>query len=630
MSVLCSLSLGCLSLAAPPQGPAVVFNNTAPTGLFHDISSGITVFDEGRIPSTSAPELGAQDTYSITRVELGYTTRAQAASLGGPGARVILSFYGTGDVSDDPSELGSPLAVFDVTGLPGSTATGSLSSHRVPYLLPFPVCFRADGNGRFDPSAGNDFVWSLSMPDEVNGSAGPLIAGDPQSCAKGDGTYFQAAGACGTGLGSIDGFGELTASGDYVFRDFGGYPQNAYGSFHLMAEAPLSGECSGCGIADPYLEPNDSCATALPIGLLPIFGLIAEPGDDDFFELSIPSSSTLIVDALFDGALGDLDLELYAANCGALLASSSTIGRQESLEYFVCSGAPEDVVLRVIAPTSSCLSYDLKLQATPVVDDAFEDNDICSQSALGGISTFTTRDLLVSECDSDYFLLRVADQREVRIDLFFAHSDSNVDVQLWDASCQTLLGSSTGLGDTETITSYNGTGVTVDVIAEIFCDGGKGNAEYSLSACYSIGDLISFQTCTGVSNSTGRPATMCARGSDVAADNFVLFYAVDLPAFAFGYFITSLTTDSVPRPGGATGTLCLGASGVGRYAYDVLQTSNSNAAFYQPDLRNTPTGLGPVSVMPGETRYWQFWYRDTTPSGGTTSNFTGGVGVTFQ
>ncbi len=618
-----------LAAAAVFQGAPVVFNNTAPTGLFHDISSGVTVFDEGRIPSTTAPEGGAQDTYAITEIELGYVTRAQDVGAGGPGARLVVSFYAQGDASQDPAGLATPLAVYDLTGLPASATAGAMSRHTAAVTLPYPVCFRADGDGAFDPNAGNDFVWSLAMPDEVFGAAGPLIAGDPQACAEGDGTYFQAVGQCGTGLGSRDGFGELDATGSFRYRDFGGYPQRAFGSFHLKASAPLSGECSGCGIADPYLEGNDQCAAAVPLMLGRTTGLIAEAGDDDYYRVWIPRSASIRFSALFDGAAGDLDLELYELGCGAALASSSASGSDEVLEYYDCGGPPREVVLRVVAPAASCVTYDLLLEATHVADDGFEDNDICAQSALGGISTFTTRDLLVSECDSDYFLLKVADQREVRVDLFFAHMDSNVDVRLWDASCQVLLGSSTGTGDSETITYFNGSGVLVDVIAEVVCDGGQGFAEYSLSACYSIGDLISFQSCTGVANSTGRPATMCARGSDVALDNFVLFYAVDLPSHAFGYFITSLSTDTVLRPGGATGTLCLGAAGIGRYSYDVLLTTNNNAVFYQPDLTVTPIGGGAVPVVAGETRYWQFWYRDTTPGGGTTSNFTSGVGVVF-
>lgn len=623
-------TLALLASAALLQGTPVVFNNTAPTGLFHDISAGTVLFDEGRIPSTSAPEAGAQDTYSLVALELGYVTQALDASLGGAGARIILSFYAQGDASTPPTELGQPLAVYDITGLPASTATGSQSTHVVDYTLPTPVCFRADGNGAFSSGAGNDFVWSISMPDEVHGAAGPLVAGDPQQCGQGDGTYFQAVGSCGTGLGSLDGFGELAPDGSFQYRNFGGYPQAPFGSFHLLAMAPLSGDCAGCGIADPFLEGNDSCASAIPLPLGKTTGLISESGDDDYYRVSIPASAEVSVALDFDAALGDLALELYEEGCGTLLAVSTPSTQGRSLAHFDCGGAPRDVVIRIAELSGGCLDYDLVVDATPVIDDQFEDNDVCTQSALAGISTFTTRDLVVSECDSDYFLLKVVDQREVRVDLFFEHASSNVDVFLWDISCQTLLGSSTGLGDTESLSYLNDTGFDVDIVAEIVCSGGAGHTEYSLSACYSLGDLISFQTCAGEANSTGRPATMCARGSDVAADNFVLFYAVDLPPNAFGYFITSLATDHVPQPAGASGTLCLEAVGIGRYSYDVRQTTTTNSVFYQPDLTQTPISGGFIPTLAGETRYWQFWYRDSLPTGGSTSNFTSGAGIDFQ
>ena len=624
-------SLALLVVTSLFQGTPVVFNNTAPTGLVLDLTPGHVVFDEGRIPSTSAPEGGTQDTYSITEVELGYGTSSLDTAQGGPGARILLSFYFAGDASLPPDELGQPQAVYDITGLPASTVLGTQTTHVVNYVLPTPVCFRADGDGAFDMNDGNDFVWSLSMPDEIHGPGGPLVAGDPQLCAPGDGTYFQAVGACGTGLSSVDGYGELDLMGNFQYRDFGGYPQNPFGSFYLVAKAPLNGECSGCGIGDPYFEDNDTCATALAMPLGKSFGLIAEDGDEDYYSVSIPPSSDLLFRVDYDVNLGDLDVEVYEAGCGVLIGTADPTSTGKTLSLFDCGGTARDLVLRVASTPGSCLEYDLTLDAMPVIDDSFEDNDVCSQSALAGLSTFTTTDLVVSECDSDYFRLRVSDQREVRIDLFFEHTSSNVDVFLFAADCQTLLQSSTSLDNSESVTVFNGTGGPVDIVAEIVCSGGLGHAEYSLSACYSLGDLISFQTCASEPNSTGRPATMCARGSDVVADNFVLFYAVDLPPNAFGYFITAQGADNVPHPAGIAGTLCLDSSGgIGRYFDDVLQTNSQSAVFFQPDLTQTPFPDGVVPVVAGETRYWQFWYRDSLPGGGTTSNLTSGTGITFQ
>ena len=128
-----------LSSVALFQATPVVFNNSAPTGLFHDISAGAVLFDEGRIPSTTAPEAGSQNTYSISQIELGYTTRALDVASGGPGARMVLAFYAQGDATMPPSERGQPLAELDITGLPGSATAGTLETHVVTYPLPAPV-----------------------------------------------------------------------------------------------------------------------------------------------------------------------------------------------------------------------------------------------------------------------------------------------------------------------------------------------------------------------------------------------------------------------------------------------------------------------------------------------------------
>ena len=50
----------------------------------------------------------------------------------------------------------------------------------------------------------------------------------------------------------------------------------------------------------------------------------------------------------------------------------------------------------------------------------------------------------------------------------------------------------------------------------------------------------------------------------------------------------------------------------------------------QIDVTGVPVQPGgPISIGGGQTWYWQFWYRDLTPIGGTTSNFTNAVCIDF-
>ncbi|MEM9379641.1 MAG: hypothetical protein AAGB93_06780 [Planctomycetota bacterium] len=153
--------------------------------------------------------------------------------------------------------------------------------------------------------------------------------------------------------------------------------------------------------------------------------------------------------------------------------------------------------------------------------------------------------------------------------------------------------------------------------------------------CHFILDLesnvgpIGVNYCTAAPNSTGSAAVMSAMGSAVAATNDVTLTASGLPQNAFGYFLTSSMQGFVMMPGGSAGNLCLSGA-VGRYV-GPGQIQDSGAAgeiSLTLDLAQTPTPTGFVSVMAGETRNYQAWFRDSV--GGTaTSNLSDGLQVDF-
>jgi hypothetical protein len=143
-------------------------------------------------------------------------------------------------------------------------------------------------------------------------------------------------------------------------------------------------------------------------------------------------------------------------------------------------------------------------------------------------------------------------------------------------------------------------------------------------------------TCTDVvdvsarPNSTGRAATIGADGSASVAANDLDLLAVDLPASAFAYFLTSRAQGFVAAPGGSQGDLCLGGA-IGRFVGpgQVQQASASGAISLSLDLTTHPTPTGPVVVPAGETWSFQAWYRDSV-AGVATSNFTDGLEVRFR
>ncbi len=142
--------------------------------------------------------------------------------------------------------------------------------------------------------------------------------------------------------------------------------------------------------------------------------------------------------------------------------------------------------------------------------------------------------------------------------------------------------------------------------------------------------VIGSSYCAAVANSSGTTGAMSASGSTAISANDVTLRASSLPQNAFGFFLTSQSQGFVLNPGGSTGNLCLGGS-VGRYVGpgQVMNTGSTGTLRLLLDLTQTPTPMGLVAVMPGDTWNFQAWHRDFV-GGSVTSNFTDGLSVDFQ
>lgn len=414
----------------------------------------------------------------------------------------------------------------------------------------------------------------------------------------------------------------------------------------LIASSMLFGSAAFGAAPQDTFEPNDDC-TSPPV-LVPgtTTGLTLGP-DDDYFVVSAPANATITVDVRDTGS-NSLDVELLEFGCGTLLASASVA----PVEYFNCepdpAAPPVDLVILVPANGANDLGYTIDITEEVAVDDPLEDNDSCGTiSTAPLIQSFTTVDLLVTGCDEDHFLARLLRSGvQVQVDVLFSHADGDVDVELLEfvpgtmgqpGSCGAVLGSSTSTDDNESIFyTYDNPGnptLPRGVVVRVFMKGGIGLNEYALSVCF--GDettfpLVGTQVCQGVVNSTGRPSTLCGVGSALATDNNLDLYVVDLPPNSVGYFITAPDAGFTPNPGGSLGNLCLGTPG--RYSFDVLPTGSAStgAAFYRPDLSNTPIAGGSFApVVGGQSQLWQFWHRDNS-MGAPVSNFSSALRVDFQ
>lgn len=134
--------------------------------------------------------------------------------------------------------------------------------------------------------------------------------------------------------------------------------------------------------------------------------------------------------------------------------------------------------------------------------------------------------------------------------------------------------------------------------------------------------------CAALPNSTGRAARVSASGSRSIADDQVTLMAFDMPNQSFGYFLVA-DAPGFTVPASAAGPLCVGGT-IGRLNRqgEVFFTGSTGEAAVRLPVTNVPTPTGAESLVPGDVRYVQAWFRDVNP--GTASNFTNGLRVDFR
>lgn len=139
-------------------------------------------------------------------------------------------------------------------------------------------------------------------------------------------------------------------------------------------------------------------------------------------------------------------------------------------------------------------------------------------------------------------------------------------------------------------------------------------------------DPLGTSYCMAEPNSTGTFARTEAEGSSRVSGSTFGLLLEDAPPGVFTYFLASMTTGNVPFAGGSQGRLCLGGT-IGRYIAQVGQVSPSGTYALDVNLNSIPTTPTSV-VLPGDTWYFQSWYRDVNPT--TTSNFSLPISVEFH
>jgi len=246
-----------------PGASDVLYDNTC-SGAWYTALEQQTFHDDGRLPSTSSPQIdqgafgsgtwmatsfpGTRDTYEIHGYQIAYCTYSP------PPVSAVQFFYECYVACSDATQL-SPTAGFHITGLPGSGyGVGGIGCWIVDIdllgtTLEFAMNADCDGSWDGQPELDNFGYAHMQVTADPWALSGPILAGDPDGllldgpgttgCCVGCNTVFWAGSNVpgtsveGSGLNAHDFFEADDHLGGLVFRYNGcfwfldGYSANA-------------------------------------------------------------------------------------------------------------------------------------------------------------------------------------------------------------------------------------------------------------------------------------------------------------------------------------------------------------------------------------------------------------------
>ncbi|MCP4589493.1 MAG: hypothetical protein GY842_01985 [bacterium] len=148
-----------------------------------------------------------------------------------------------------------------------------------------------------------------------------------------------------------------------------------YGKFSQYYSSISSALAGG---SDDGHEPNDSCGGAPALSAGSYTGRIVKSVDEDWYRITLPACERLDVDLTFTSSWGNIDVQLYDACGGSVVASGTTSTNDEALSYDNTTGASGEYYLRVYLANDTRNTYDLSLTRTPI--DAEKGDYNCDSS----------------------------------------------------------------------------------------------------------------------------------------------------------------------------------------------------------------------------------------------------------
>lgn len=228
-------------------------------------------------------------------------------------------------------------------------------------------------------------------------------------------------------------------------------------------------------------EPNDNTAEAADLGEGTFDNLSICPADNDYYRVSLDQGAVLSASIAFDGANGELALQLVNADSQPIAMSSPVDGGRQLTFEATETG---DVFLRVAGSSNDneltneySLTIAVDAEDPNCDDDDSEPNDSANAATL--LTPSGLADRVACAGDEDFYSFTLAAGDTGIVTANFTNAEGDLTLVLLDTDGVTELSRSAGEGDTETVRVTSPAGGTY--VAQVITAKADGGSNYGLS-----------------------------------------------------------------------------------------------------------------------------------------------------
>lgn len=257
----------------------------------------------------------------------------------------------------------------------------------------------------------------------------------------------------------------------------------------LVLLAALGGFAGPAAANDDY-ESNDTIEEAAPVSPGDYGPLRIENGESDFFAVELEEGESLTTAVRFSHNEGDLDLIIYGPDRSPVTGGGSVTDNEQAemvaeqsgtyyVEVYGYGGASAEYDLSLSVQEGSSSSSGTSGSETSGLDsDRFEPNDGANDAAPVEMGTHSG--LTLESGDVDFYAVELEAGERAAVDLYFDHSDADIDLAVLDSNQNFVAGGTSVTNDERATFTADSAGTYYVVVY----GNGDASAEYDLELTF--------------------------------------------------------------------------------------------------------------------------------------------------